>query len=101
MLTLGGRAFRLRIGVALAAASLLFSLPAVSEEASTSVASPAGPTDAQCENRWGQSTADDTCQNESVRADDWMCRVEADCLVTVTDPSSDDSSAPEYAYSST
>ncbi len=77
-------AFPLRIGIALAAALLLFALPAAGSEDSDSgavgVVIEEPPTAAQCESQWASSAADETCQNESISAEDGMCRVEAECL---------------------
>ena len=61
----------LRFGLALAVVLPLLGLPAVSE------AIP--PTDSKCNNKYVQSDADDTCQNESVTAQGWNCRVVAEC----------------------
>ena len=71
-------------------ALLLFSVPAVSEEDSSSDADATGLTDADCQGEWADSVADDTCQNESVTAEGEMCRVVAACktpaLVLVPPP---------------
>ena len=75
-------AFPLRIGAALVAALLLFCLPAAAseEESSSSQAVPA-VTDAQCESKWNESEASDTCSESSIEAEASMCRVQADCQV--------------------
>ena len=92
--------FPLRIGVALAAALLLFSFPAASSD--TAIAPPA-PTDAQCSQKWGDSEADDSCQNESISVDGVQCRVQADCLMTITEhnPTETNSTSLGGTYSST
>ena len=70
------RSFPLRIGAALAAALLLFCLPAAaSDDDSTAPA----VTDALCDDRWGDSEAADTCTDKSITAEGEMCRIVADC----------------------
>ena len=61
--------------------------------------SPAAPTASQCETEWGKSEADDACQNENITVDGVMCRIEAECLETVTtSAATDDSSEPDDTY---
>ena len=92
-------AFPFGIGAALAAALLLFCLPAAaSEEDSSSAVSAPVVTDGECEDRWTESEADDSCKNESVTADGGLCRVEADCVAFLTSISSDDSSSSDVTY---
>ena len=95
----GPGSFPSRIAAALAAALLLCGLPAAGEATSSSAVSPVAPTVSQCETEWGKSQADDECRNESVTVGGIMCRVEAECLVTLT--SSDNSTSDGDTYSST
>ena len=81
----GSRGFPLRIDVALVAALLLFCLSAAANEEEAAVAVTAG----ECHDRWSQSEADDTCQNESVTAEGSMCRVQADCQLSANSTSLD------------
>ena len=94
--------YLLRIGIALVAALLLFARPAASEDnPASSAAGENAPTGAECESQWASSAADDTCRNESVTAEDGMCRVEAECLATLTVSLGDDSSPLGDVYYST
>ena len=64
-------AFPLRTVIALAAALLLLGV------ATASQAFPPGPS--QCMNKYVQSDADDTCQNEDVTIDGNNCSFTAEC----------------------
>ena len=93
------RGFPLRIGVALAAALLLFGSPAVSEDSGedSAVGAPS-PTDTECANAWAESDAKGTCENGSATAEAGLCRIETNCLVTVTStsPLRDDTDTTAY-----
>ncbi len=60
-----------RMGIALAAALLLLGVPTLSG---------AAPTQSQCSDAWSESSADDTCDNESISVSGDNCRVTASCL---------------------
>ena len=61
----------LRVAAALAATVFLLVIPAVGEAVP--------PGNSQCNAKYVQSDADDTCQNESVTAQGWNCHVSAEC----------------------
>ena len=101
MTNLDRGAFPFGIAAAHAAALLLFSFPAVSQDSTSSVVAWPVPTDAQCSEKWGDSEADDSCQNESISVEDGLCRVEAECLVPLTSASIDDSGTLQITYDPT
>ena len=62
----------LRFGVALAAALSLLGATTESRAA----------TNAQCSAQWSNSTADDTCSNEDIKAQGNNCRIAASCTMS-------------------
>ena len=92
--------FPLRMGAAFVAALLLFAFPAAGQNASpdASTAAEAPPTGAECEQQWASSAADDTCRNESITAEDGMCRIEAECLAPLTAASEGENSPVGDVY---
>ena len=92
MLNLHRGAFPFGIGAAFAAALLLFCLAAAaSEEDSSSAVSAPVVTDGECDDRWTESEAADDCTDKSITAEDSMCRIIAECPVSlVILPSSDE-----------
>ena len=89
------------IGVALVAVLLAFSFPAVSQDSTSSAVAAPVVTDAQCSEKWGDSKANDTCQNESVTADGGLCRVEAECLAQLTSAQNNNNEPIQNTYYST
>ncbi len=82
------RTFPFRMGVALAAALMLSALPTAASDNNATDAiettSDEPPTVAECEHQYASSAADDTCRNETITAEDGMCRIQAECLAPVT-----------------